>query len=102
MITTLDLLNRLRVEKQLLSDRHVARFLDINHATVNKWRKGGTMSEELACEVADLLGLDLACEVADLLGLDVDLVLLAIIAERSKSNRVIEAVEKVIENRKIA
>ncbi|EGQ9634890.1 hypothetical protein QTU67_001678 [Vibrio cholerae] len=90
MITTLDLLNRLRVEKQLLSDRHVARFLDINHATVNKWRKGGTMSEELACEVADLLGLD------------VDLVLLAIIAERSKSNRVIEAVEKVIENRKIA
>ncbi|KQA28163.1 hypothetical protein AAY53_02135 [Vibrio metoecus] len=64
--------------------------MDINHATVNKWRKGGTMSEELACEVADLLGLD------------VDLVLLAIIAERSKSNRVIEAVEKVIENRKIA
>ncbi|MBF4426006.1 hypothetical protein B9J90_13490 [Vibrio sp. V09_P4A23P171] len=90
MITTLDLLNRLRVEKQLLSDRHVARFLELNHATVNKWRNGGTMSEEIACEVADLLGLD------------VDLVLLAIIAERSKSNRVIEAVEKAIENRKIA
>ncbi|NCO44928.1 MAG: hypothetical protein GW890_00055 [Vibrio sp.] len=90
MIKTMDLLNRLMVEKQLLSLRDVARFLDITHTTVHKWHKGGTMSDEMACEIAEILGLD------------VDLVLLAIIAERSKSNRVIEAVEKAIESRKIA
>ncbi|ENM5749946.1 hypothetical protein V4V53_001685 [Vibrio mimicus] len=90
MITTIDLLNRLRIEKQLLSDRHVARFLDINHSTVNKWRNGGTMSDEMACEIAEMLGLD------------VDLVLLAIIAERSKNERAIGAFERLTEHQKIA
>ncbi len=90
MITTLDLLNRLRIEKQLLSDRRVARFLDINHSTVNKWRNGGTMSDEMACEIAEMLGLD------------VDLVLLAIIAERSKNERAIGAFERLTEHQKIA
>ncbi|ENM5794339.1 hypothetical protein DX885_000823 [Vibrio mimicus] len=90
MITTLDLLNRLRIEKQLLSDRHVSRFLDINHSTVNKWRNGGTMSDEMACEIAEMLGLD------------VDLVLLAIIAERSKNERAIGAFERLTGHQKIA
>ncbi|MBJ2144835.1 hypothetical protein JC606_00335 [Vibrio sp. IB15] len=90
MITTLDLLNRLRVEKQLVSDRQVAKYLELHHSTVNKWRNGGTMSEEHACEVADLLGLD------------VDFVLLANIAERSKSDRVINAVERALQDKKIA
>lgn len=90
MITTVDLLNKLRVNFQLLSDRHVARYLDLHPSTVNKWRNGGTMSDDHAVMVADMLGLD------------VDLVLLAIIAERSKSNRVIAAVERVTNQRKIA
>ncbi|UAB72376.1 hypothetical protein INR79_24270 [Vibrio sp. SCSIO 43132] len=85
MITTLQLLNKLRVEKQLDSDRQVAKFLDLNHTSVQKWRHGGTMSEEVACEVADLLGLD------------VELVLLSIIAERSKNKRVVEKLEKILE-----
>ena len=90
MINSLDLLNRLKVEKQLLSNRSVARFLDISHYTVNQIGKGGVWSDDLACEIADLLGLD------------VDLVLLAIIAERSKNERVIEAVERVTGDKKIA
>lgn len=90
MITSRDLLNRLKVEKQLLSNRHVAKFLDISHTTVNRIDNGGFWSDDLACEIADLLGLD------------VDLVLLAIIAERSKNERVIEAVERVTSNKKIA
>lgn len=85
MINTIELLNRLRVEKQLLSDRHVARFLDLHHSTVNKWRNGGTMNDDHACIVAEILGLD------------VDFVLLAIIAERSKNNRVVEALERITE-----
>ena len=45
---------------------------------------------------------DIACEVADMLGLDVDLTLLAIIAERSKNERVVEAIERLTKNQKIA
>lgn len=90
MINTVSLLNKLRVEKQLLSDRHVARFLDISSASVNRWRNGGTMSDEHAVIVADMLGLD------------VDLVLLAIIAERSKNNRAINALERLTDQKKIA
>lgn len=58
MITTVELLNRLRVEKQLLSDRQVAKYLDISQAAAQKWRTGGTMSDDIACEIADMLGLD--------------------------------------------
>lgn len=90
MINTVSLLNKLRVEKQLLSDRHVARFLDISSASVNRWRNGGTMSDEHAVIVADMLGLD------------VDLVLLAIIAERSKNNRAINALERLTDQKQIA
>ncbi len=93
MITTVDLLNRLRVEKQLLSDRQVAKYLEISQAAVQRWRNGGTMSDDIACEVADMLGLD------------VDLVLLAIIAERSKNGRAIEALrrlEEAADDKKIA
>ncbi|MFA0610788.1 hypothetical protein AB4604_16675 [Vibrio sp. 10N.222.49.B4] len=90
MINTVELLNRLRVEKQLLSDRHVARYLEISSASVNRWRNGGTMSDDHAVIVADMLGLD------------VDLVLLAIIAERSKNGRAIEALKRLEDNQKIA
>ncbi|AIW16297.1 hypothetical protein VITU102760_12150 [Vibrio tubiashii] len=90
MITTLDLLNRLRVEKQLDSDRQVARFLGLSQPSVQKWRHGGTMSDDIACEVAEILGLD------------ADLVLLAIIAERSKNGRAIEALERLTDNKKSA
>ncbi len=37
-----------------------------------------------------------------MLGLDVDFVLLAIIAERSKNERVVEAIERITEAKKIA
>ena len=90
MITTVELLNRLRVEKQLLSDRQVAKYLDISQAAVQNWRTGGTMSDDIACEIADMLGLD------------VDLTLLAIIAERSKNDRAIEALRRLEDNQKIA
>ena len=90
MITTRDLLNRLMVEKQLLSNRSVARFLEISHYTVNQIAKGGVWNDDLACEIAEMLGLD------------VDFVLLAILAERSKNERVIEAVERVTSDKKIA
>ncbi|ELV8618989.1 helix-turn-helix domain-containing protein [Vibrio vulnificus] len=90
MITTLDLLNRLRIEKQLVSDRQVAKYLNISQASVQKWRNGGTMSDDMACEIAEMLGLD------------VDFVLLAIIAERSKNGRAIGALERLTEHQKIA
>ncbi|MGD8172630.1 hypothetical protein ACQEXU_13280 [Vibrio sp. TRT 21S02] len=90
MINSLDLLNRLKVEKQLLSNRAVARYLEISHYTVNQIGKGGVWSDDLACEIADILDLD------------VDLILLAIIAERSKNSRVIEAVERITNDKKIA
>lgn len=90
MITTRELLKQLMVEKQLISIREVSRFLGIAHSTVHLWSKGGTMSDNMACEIADLLGLD------------VDLVLLSIIAERSKNNRAIHALERLTEERKTA
>ena len=90
MINSLELLNRLKVEKQLLSNRSVARFLEISHYTVNQIAKGGVWGDDLACEIAEMLGLD------------VDFVLLAILAERSKNERVIEAVERVTSDKKIA
>ncbi|WP_353056648.1 hypothetical protein [Vibrio sp. SCSIO 43169] len=56
MITSRDLLNRLKVEKQILSNRHVAKFLEISHTTVNRIDNGGFWSDDLACEIADMLG----------------------------------------------
>lgn len=90
MITTRDLLNRLMVEKQLLSLREVARYLEITHSTVQKWKTGGTMSDEMACEIAEILGLD------------VELTMLAIIAERSKNEGAINALKRLEDNQKIA
>lgn len=90
MINSLDLLNRLKVEKQLLSNRSVARLLDISHYTVNQIGKGGVWSDDLACEIAEMLGLD------------VDLVLLSILAERSKNERVVEAIERLTDEKKTA
>ena len=90
MITTRDLLNRLMVEKQLLSLREVARFLDITHSTVQKWKTGGTMSDDMACEIAELLGLD------------VEFTMLAIIAERSKNEGAINALKRLTDDKKIA
>ncbi len=83
MITSTELLDRLKLEKQLDSDRQAAKYLELHHSTVNKWRNGGTMSDDHACIIADMLDLD------------VDLVLLAIIAERSKNNRAIEAFKRL-------
>ncbi len=83
MITTRDLLNRLMVEKQLVSLREVSRYLEVSHGTVHLWSKGGTMSDEMACEVADLLGLD------------VELTMLAIITERSKNAGAINALRRL-------
>ncbi len=90
MITTLDLLNRLCELKQVHSTREVAKVLGIGHTTVQNWRNGTTMSDDLACEIAEMLGLD------------VDLTLLAILAERSKNQRTIEVIERVIEDKKTA
>ncbi len=83
MITTRDLLNRLMVEKQLVSLREVSRYLEVSHGTVHLWSKGGTMSDEMACEVAELLGLD------------VELTMLAIITERSKNAGAINALRRL-------
>ncbi|CAM3794506.1 helix-turn-helix domain-containing protein [Vibrio aquimaris] len=90
MLTTLDLLNQLCEEKQIHSTREVAKYLGIGHTTVQNWRNGKTMSDDLACEVAVILGLD------------PDLTLLAILAERSKNERVVEAIERVTSIKKSA
>ncbi|NOH31646.1 MULTISPECIES: hypothetical protein [Vibrio] len=93
MITTKDLLNRLMVEKQLVSLREVSRFLEVSHGTVHLWSKGGTMSDQMACEIANLLGLD------------IEMTMLAIIAERSKNEGAINALrrlEEAAENKKRA
>jgi hypothetical protein len=86
----MELLKRLIVEFKLDSDRQVAKLLDISHTSVQNWRKGGVMSDDIVCEVADMLGLD------------VDLTLLAILAERSKNERVVEAIERLTETKKSA
>ncbi|NRF25488.1 helix-turn-helix transcriptional regulator [Vibrio coralliilyticus] len=73
--------------------REVGRYLDITHSTVQKWKNGGTMSDDMACEIADLLGLD------------VELTMLAIIAERSKNEGAINALrrlEEAADTKKIA
>ncbi|QIJ85064.1 hypothetical protein G3U99_12705 [Vibrio coralliilyticus OCN008] len=90
MITSLDLLNRLKVEKQLVSNRHVARFLEISHSTVNRIDNGAVWSDDFACEIADMLGLD------------VDLILLSVLAERSKNERAVEALERFTDSKKSA
>lgn len=86
MFTTLRLLNKLRVKNQLHTDKQVAEFLGVSKSSVLKWRHGGTMSDEVAAEVAELLDLD------------VDIVLLAIITERSKNQKVVEKLERILLN----
>ena len=40
---------------------------------------------------------EVACEVAEILSLDVEMVLLSIMAERPKNKRVVEKLEKILE-----
>ena len=86
MITSLYLLNQLKFKKQILSNRSVAKHLEISHKTVNRISNGGVWSNEVAEKIAEILELD------------VSLVLLSIIAERSKNDKVIEAFLKFQES----
>lgn len=70
MITTLQLLDELKLVMELPSDRAVAKYLDITQAAVSRWRTGHPMGEDMALKMAELLELD------------ADLILLSNMAER--------------------
>ncbi|CCN40367.1 conserved hypothetical protein [Vibrio nigripulchritudo FTn2] len=90
MLKTIDLLDKLRVEKQLHSDREVSRFLNLSHSSVQKWRHGGTMSDEMAAEIAEILELD------------VEMILLGIIAERSKDKVFAKKIKILVDKKSAA
>lgn len=58
MITTLELLDGLKLEADLPSDYAVAKFLNITPQAVSRWRNGKVMSEEIAVKVARVLRID--------------------------------------------
>ncbi len=58
MITTIELLDALKVELDLPSDYSVAKLLNVSHQAVSRWRNGKPMGEENAIVAARLLKLD--------------------------------------------
>lgn len=84
MITTLELLDRLKEEADLPSDYAVAKFLNITHQAVSRWRNGKVMSEEVALKVARVLDMDQ------------DFVVLSNIVERQKNRRAKEMLIRLI------
>ena len=58
MITTLELLDRLKQEVNLPSDYAVAKFLNVSQQAVSRWRNGRVMCEETALKVARGLKID--------------------------------------------
>lgn len=84
MITTIELLEALKEEKNLPSDYAVAKYLGISQQAVSKWRNGRTMSEEVCIKVAHELNLD------------EDLVLLSNLAEKQTDTKAKEALIKLM------
>jgi len=84
MITTIELLEALKADKDLSSDYGVAKYLGISHQAVGRWRKGGAMSEELCLKVAKELNLD------------EDLVLLSNLAEKQTCPEAKEALIRLV------
>ncbi len=69
MDTTKSLLDQLKARFSLRSDYAVSKFLSVTQPTVYRWRDGGTLSDEIAIRVADLLKISrayvLACMAAE-------------------------------------
>jgi plasmid maintenance system antidote protein VapI len=57
MHTSITLLDALRAKFQLRSDYAAAKHLGVTNMTVNRWRAGGAMSDEMAIKFAHELGL---------------------------------------------
>lgn len=84
MKTTIDFLNDLNSKLGDASDYRVAKELGVTKATVSTWRVGkGTMGEDAALRVADLLGED------------PKFVLACVLAERSKSKKAKQVLRQI-------
>ncbi|WP_408614656.1 helix-turn-helix domain-containing protein [Celerinatantimonas sp. MCCC 1A17872] len=75
MSTTIDLLEDLKSERDLVSDYKVAKYLDVTQQTVSKWRNGASMSADMAFRIAEDLGLD------------IDAVYLSLLIDKAKSDK---------------
>lgn len=84
MITTLELLEALKEEKNLPSDYAVSKYLNVTHQAVSRWRNGRTMSEEICLKVAKELNLD------------EDLVLLSNLCEKQVDDKAKEALKRLM------
>mgnify|MGYP001337996052 FL=1 len=84
MITTLELLDRLKQEVNLPSDYAVAKFLNVSQQAVSRWRNGRVMCEETALKVARVLKIDQ------------DMVILSNIVERQTNQKAKETLIRLI------
>ncbi|EOB4246537.1 transcriptional regulator [Vibrio metschnikovii] len=51
------LLNRVKTKFNLTSEYQLAKFIDVPHSSLHRWRKGSTSMEwDTAFKIADLLG----------------------------------------------
>ena len=83
---TLELLDAVKARHSLPSDYAAAKLLSITHSTISKWRnRGGTMDDETALKVAELLELQ------------PEIVLTWVYAERSKCPAARAALEHAAE-----
>jgi hypothetical protein len=69
MDTTKTLLDAVKAALSLRSDYALAKFLGVTQPTVYRWREGGTLNDENAIRIADLLKISrayvLACMAAE-------------------------------------
>ncbi|ASA54434.1 helix-turn-helix domain-containing protein [Vibrio gazogenes] len=84
MITTIELLDMLKEEADLPSDYAVAKFLNVTHQAVSRWRNGKVMSEEIAIKVARVLNID------------EDVVILSNLAEKQTNDKAKQALLKLM------
>ncbi|MFM2481171.1 helix-turn-helix domain-containing protein [Celerinatantimonas sp. YJH-8] len=75
MSTTIDLLEMLKLDRDLSSDYKVAKYLNVTQQTVSKWRNGTSMSAEMAFKIAEDLNLD------------IDAVYLSLLIDKAKSEK---------------
>ncbi|CAM3709497.1 MULTISPECIES: helix-turn-helix domain-containing protein [Vibrio] len=84
MITSLELLDMLKAEADLHSDYAVAKFLNVSHQAVSRWRNGKVMSEETATKIARILEID------------EDVIILSNIVEKQKNEKAKAALLKLM------
>lgn len=81
------LLDRVKARYNLTSEYQLAKFIDVPHSSLHRWRKGATSMEW-----------DTAFKIADLLGEDDQNVVHGLIDDKYKNPRLINALQEATQH----